>query len=116
MTMIFILYKTSYIWLKLVVIIKHSSFDKKISRLLWNDNYYFTWSHIENLMLDDLELGLQLCPKITTEHINMRRLSVTNVCLAAQVLSTSDNVALKECGQPETASTAKYCKIFDNFF
>ena len=94
----------------------HSSFDKKISCLLWNDNYYFTWSHIENLMLDDLELGLQLCSKITTEHINMRRLSVTNVCLAAQVLSTSDNVALKECGQPETASTAKYCKIIDNFF
>ena len=67
-------------------------------------------------MLDDLELGLQLCPKITTDYINMRWLSVTNVCLAAQVLSTSDNVALKECGQPETASTAKYCWMFDNFF
>ena len=40
----------------------------------------------------------------------------SNECLAAQVLGTSDNVALKECGQPETASTAKYCKIFDNFF
>ena len=40
----------------------------------------------------------------------------SNECLAAQVLGTSDNVALKECGQPETASTAKYCEMFDNFF
>ena len=26
----------------------------------------FTRSHIKDLMLNDLELGLQLCPKITT--------------------------------------------------
>ena len=94
----------------------HSGFDKTFSRLLWNDNHYLTWSHIKDLMLDDLELGLQLCPKITAEHIKLTPFSVMNVRLAAQVLSTSVSVALKEYGQPETAGTAKYCEMFDNFF
>ena len=77
----------------------HSGFDKTFSRLLWNENHYLTWIHIKDLMLDDLILGLQLCPKIITE-----------------VLSTSVSVALKEFGQPETAGTAKYCEMFDKFF
>ena len=93
-----------------------SGFDKTFSCLLWNDNHYLTWSHIKDLMLDYLELGLQLCPKITTEHIKLAPFSVMNVRLAAQVLSTSVSVALKEYGQPETAGTAKYCEMFDKFF
>ena len=60
-------------------------------------------------MLDDLKQGLQLCPKITTEHINLTPFSVKKVCLAAQVLSTSVSVALTEFGLPETSGTAKYC-------
>ena len=94
----------------------HSGFDKTFSRLLWNDNHYLTWIHIKDLMLVDLVLGLQLCPKIITEHIKLTPFSVMNVHLAAQVLSTSVSVALKEFGQPETAGTAKYCEMFDKFF
>ena len=67
-------------------------------------------------MLEDLELGLQLCLKITNEHIYLTPFSVMNICLAVQVLSTSVNVVLKEYGQSETADTAKYCEMFDNFF
>ena len=48
-----------------------SSFDKIYSRLLQNVNYYFTWIHIKDLLLKDLELGLQLCPKVTTWYINL---------------------------------------------
>lgn len=96
--------------------IAHSGFGQSFSRLLWNDNHYLTWSHIKDLMFDDLELGLQLCPKITTEHINLTPFSVMNVRLAAQVLSTSVSVALKEWGPAEAAGTAEYCEMFDKFF
>ena len=61
----------------------YSGFDKTFSRLLWNDNQYLTWSHIKDLMLDDLDCGLQLCPKITTEDIKLTPFSVMNVRLAA---------------------------------
>ena len=47
------------------------SFDKIFSRLLQNVNYYFTWRHIKDFMLKNLELRLQLCPKDTTWHINL---------------------------------------------
>lgn len=43
-------------------------------------------------------------------------LLVMNVCLAAQVLSTSISVALKVYGQPLTAGTANYWEMFDQFF
>ena len=49
----------------------HSGFDKTFSQLLWNDNQYLTWSHIKDLMLEDLDCVLQLSPKITTEHIKL---------------------------------------------
>lgn len=32
-------------------------------------------------MVDDLEPGLQLCPKTVTEHINLETFTVTNVHL-----------------------------------
>ena len=67
-------------------------------------------------MLEDLDCGLQLCPKITTEHIKLTPFSVMNVRLAAQVLSTSVSVALKSFGPPEATATAKYCEMFAKSF
>ena len=64
-------------------------------------------------MLDDLELRLQLCPKIIIEHINLTPFSVRNVCLAPKILIVSVSAALKNYGQPE--GTANYCQMFDNF-
>ena len=64
--------------------------------------------------MEDLEYGLQLCPKVTTEHINLTPYSVMNVQLAAQVLSTSVSTALKTFGPPEVLGTAKYCEMFDS--
>lgn len=43
-------------------------------------------------MLDDLELDLETCPKITTEHTNLTQLSVMNVHLTAQELSKSVSI------------------------
>ena len=60
-------------------------------------------------MLDDLQLALQSCSTVTTEHMNLISFSVMNVCLVAIVLSISVSVVLKEYGQPVTANMAKYC-------
>lgn len=83
---------TSHILLKQVVMITsfklaHSGFDNTYLGLLWNDYCYLIWSRVKDLLLDDIELGLQLCTKITTEHVNLSPFSVMNVRLAAQVLS-----------------------------
>ena len=67
-------------------------------------------------MMEDLECGLQLCPKITTEHVQLTPFSPMNVRLAAQVLSSSVSIALKSFGPQEAAGTALYCEMFDKFF
>ena len=59
-------------------------------------------------MLDDLQLALQSCSTITTEHLNLISFSVMKVCLVAIVLSISASDILKEYGQPVTANMAKY--------
>ena len=83
----------------------YSSFDNAVTRLLWNDNYYLTWSHIRNFMLDDLEVEVQLRSKITTDCINVTPFSVMD---ASSVSSKSVNVALKEDRKPERVGIAKY--------
>ena len=57
-TLKFFLFVANHIWLT------------HFSRPQWSENYYLTFSHIKDLMLNDLELGLQLCLKITTIQIN----------------------------------------------
>ena len=69
--------------------IAHSGFGGKSSRLLWNDGHYVIWDHISKLLMEDLECGLQLCPKVITEHINLTPYPVMKLQLAAEVLSTS---------------------------
>ena len=56
----------------------HSGFNKIFSRLLGDGNCYF--SHVKDIILDDLELGPQLCPKITTKHMNLTPFSLGNYC------------------------------------
>ena len=87
----------------------HSGFGEKSTRLLWNDGHYIIWDHISKLLIEDLECGLQLCPKIITDHINLTPYSVMNVRLAVQVLSLSVSTALKTYGPPEASGW--HCKI-----
>ena len=58
-------------------------------------------------MLDDLQLALQSCSTITTEHLNLISFSVMKVCLVAIVLSISASDVLKEYGQPAWQSIKK---------
>ena len=80
------------------------------------DGYFLLWNHIRQLFKEDLECGLHLVPKITSEHINLSPFSVMNIRLAAQVLSSSVSVALTTYGPAEARETAKYCYMFDKYF
>ena len=96
--------------------VAHFGFGEICSRLLWDDGCCITWQHISDRMLEDLECGLKLCPKITTDHIKLTPFSVMNIRLATQVLSFSVSSALEKFGPPEAAGTAQYCNMFDSFF
>ena len=94
----------------------HSGFGSRSSRLMWNNGQYIIWDHISKLMIEDLDCSLQLCPKITSEHIHLTPFSCMNVRLAVQVLSQSVSTALSTYGPPESQGSAKYCELFDKFF
>ena len=85
-------------------------------RLLWNNGHLLMWNHISDIFFTDLEHGLHLLPRITTDHINLTSYSVTRVNLAAQVLSSCMVCVLKEFGPVEAVGTAEFCKKMDNFF
>lgn len=86
------------------------------TRFMWNNGFYILWSHISQLYHDDLETGLKLVNKLTSDHINLTPYSVMRVRLAAQVLSETVGNVLNEFGPEETAGTAKFCLMMDKFF
>ena len=83
---------------------------------MWNSGYFILLSHISRLYYDDLESGLKLVPKLTSDHINITPHSVMRVRLAAQVLSESVGTVLNEFGPPEANGTAKFCLMMDKSF
>ena len=65
---------------------------------------------------EDLESGLKLVNKLTSDHINLTSYSVMRVNLAAQVLSeTVDNV-LNNFGPEEAEGTRQFSIMMDTFF
>ena len=86
------------------------------TRYMWNDGQHILWQHITQMFYQDLDNGLKLLPKLTSEHINLNSYSVMRVNLAAQVLSASMAAVLETFGPPEAAATAKLCKMVDGFF
>ena len=70
--------------------------------------------HISRLSYEDLECGLKLVNKFTSDHINLTSYSVMRVNLAAQVLSGTVGNVLNSFGPEETAGTILYYgrKIF----
>ena len=88
----------------------------RTSRLLWNDGFHILWSHISKFYFDDLDSGLKMLPKLTSDHFNLTPYSVMRVHLAAQVLSDTVAVCLDKFGPPEASATAKFCSMMDKFF
>ena len=83
---------------------------------MWNDGQYLLWQHITEIFYQEVANGLKLLPRLSYEHVNLTPYSVMRVNLAAQVLSASFAAVLQTFGPPETAATAKLCKMVDGFF
>eukprot|EP00794_Sanderia_malayensis_P013195 gene13195-14544_t len=93
-----------------------SSGEGSSGRLMWNGDHFLVWSHISQLVKEDLECGLHLLPKLTNEHIKLTPFSKMNVKLAVQVLSSSVAEVLKAFGSQKARGTAQFCFMFDQFF
>ena len=65
---------------------------------------------------EDLESGLKLVNKTTSDHINLTSYSVMKVNLAAQVLSKTVGIALNNFGPEEAEGTGQFYIMMDKFF
>eukprot|EP00794_Sanderia_malayensis_P001641 gene1641-1822_t len=88
----------------------------KHSRLMWNDGEYLMWEHISKLYFKDLERDIKLLPRLSYDHIKLTPFSVMRVNLAAQVLSKTTSLILKNYGSKDAVGTAVYCEMFDTFY
>ncbi len=64
----------------------------------------------------DLEHGLHCLRKLTTDHIELNSFSAMKVNVAAQVLSQTVAIILRDFGPPEAAASATFCENIDAFF
>ena len=78
--------------------------------------FFLLWSHIARISYEDLESGLKLVNKLTSDHINLTSYSVMRVNLAGQVLSETVGNVLNNFGPEEAAGTGKFCLMMDKFF
>ena len=85
------------------------------TRNTWN-NGFFSWSHIACLYYENLESGLKLVNKLTSDHINLTSYAVMRVNLAAQVLSETAVNVLNNFGPEEAVGTRQFLITGDNFF
>ena len=85
------------------------------SRYMWNSWFFILWNHISRLYYNDLESGLKLVPKLTSDHVNLTPYSVMRVRLVAQVLSESVGSVLNAFGPVEVEGTANFCLMMDKF-
>ena len=96
--------------------LRHSSFGKDGTRIMWNNGQYLLWQHIVEMHQQDLQQGLKLLPKITDQHVFLNSFSVMTVKFAVQVLSNTMSTVLEKFGPKEATETAKYCFFLDKFF
>ena len=92
-----------------------NSGSNRATRFMWNNGLHILWSHISQLYHADLESGLKLVNKLTSDH-NLSPYSVMRVRFAAQVLSETAGNALNEFGPSEAAGTANFCVMMDKCF
>ena len=88
----------------------------RCTRFMWNSGFFILWSHISTLYYQDLECGLKMLNKLTSDHINLTPFSVMRVRLAAQVLSETVGQVLNSFGPADAVGTAQFCLMMDKFF
>ncbi|KAJ8050298.1 hypothetical protein HOLleu_03442 [Holothuria leucospilota] len=83
---------------------------------MWNGGQHLMWEHLVRLYYIDMDSSLKILPKTTYEHIQLTPYSKMRVSLAAQVLSSTMDIALKKYGGEQAAAKAKFCELVDAFF
>ena len=83
---------------------------------MWNDGKYLLWKDICQLVNNDMDRCLKLCPKLSSAHTDLNSYSVMNVFLAAQVLSATTANILEEYHDTDSHGTAEFCRQMDMFF
>ena len=86
------------------------------SRRLWNNGLEILWEHITSLHNENLNFGIKLVSKLTSDYVHLTSYSVMNVRLAVQVLSETVGKVLSEFSPPEAAATSKFCLMMDKYF
>ena len=87
------------------------------TKYTWNNGVFFLlWSHIACVYYEDLESGLKLINKLSSDHINLISYSEVRVNLAAQVLRETLRNVLNKFGLEEAAGTGKFCLMMGKFF
>ena len=93
-----------------------NSFSHKESRNLKNNGKDISWMHIVMLFNDYCQGELSICPKLTSNHVNLTAFSCMNVRLAAQVLSSTVANALSLKYDDRVAETVKFIRHMNRFF
>ena len=78
------------------------------TRFMWNSGFFVLWSHISTLYYQDLECGLKMLNKLTSDHINLTPFSVMRVRLAAEVLSETVGTSVLGITVFETRNSPTY--------
>ena len=72
------------------------------TRFMWNSSFFVLWSHISTFYYQDLECGLKMLNKLTSDHINLTPFSVTSV-------TETVGSVLNSFGPADAVGTAKCC-------
>ena len=86
----------------------HHSGMNRHSRFLWN-NDYLAWSHIQHLVNDEINNGLNLVPKLSQQHTNVTSYSV-------MYISETTSKVLKIYYPNDTSPTSEFLLMMDKFF
>ena len=93
-----------------------NSHGNKNSRSLYKDGHSIKWPHIVSTVREDKELPLTKLKNIREEHINLSPQLRMRVRLAAQILSTSMAVAIRQRHLPDMEQTSIFCEKLDFWF
>ena len=85
------------------------------TRYMCNNAFFLLWSHIARLYYEDLESGLKLVNKLTSNHINLTSYSVIRNILAAQVLCETVGNVLNYFDPEEAKRTGQFFIMMDKF-
>ena len=83
---------------------------------MWNKGFFLLWSSIARIYYEDLECGLQLVNKLTSDNLNLASYFVMRTNLSVQVLNKKVSNVLNNFGPEEEAGAGKFRFMIDKLF